>query len=180
MKSKSGLKVIIINGKPGVGKTLFEILCKDIVGHPYCKMRSTVDRVKEIAMQAGWDGQKTLASRKMLSDLKDIFTEYNDMPFNDIVAYMNNWESELQYYGVESRPHILFVDDREPEHIDRLKKALNAITVLIRRPGDEETETSNHADNNVFNYKYDWVINNDGDPYKLKEKAKVFLNSLFS
>ena len=180
MQSKSGLRVVIINGKPGVGKTLFEIFCKDIVGHPYCRMRSTVDRVKEIAAEAGWNGEKSLAARKMLSDLKDVFTTYNDMPFNDIIKYTKKWESELQYYGVENRPHILFVDDREPEHIERLKKALNATTILIRRPGDEKIETSNHADNDVFNYKYDWVINNDGDPEKLKEKAEVFLNSLFS
>lgn len=180
MEYKSGLRVVIINGRPGVGKTLFEIFCKEIIGHPYCKMRSTIDKVKEIAMQAGWDGDKSLAARKMLSDLKAIFTAYNDMPFNDIVKYVKSWELELQYYGVENRQHILFVDDREPEHIERLKKALDATTVLIRRPGDEEIETSNSSDGNVFNYKYDWVINNDGNPEKLKEKAEVFLNSLFS
>ena len=86
----------------------------------------------------------------------------------------------MAYYNVGDHPHILFVDDREPEHIEKLKNKLNATTLLIRRPGDEEVETSNHADENVFNYEYDWTVNNDGDLTELYEEAKRFVNSLFS
>jgi dephospho-CoA kinase len=176
----SGLRVVIVNGKPGVGKTTFENLCARVVGNAYCNKRSTVDKIKEIAANAGWDGVKDAAARKMLSDLKDIFTEYNDMPFNDILKFLDEWEAELVYYNVSHHPHILFVDDREPEHIDRLKKALKATTLLIRRPDVEEEETSNHADENVFEYKYDWVINNNSDLTELYEEAKRFVNSIFS
>ena len=150
----SGLKVVIVNGKPGVGKTLVEQLAADILGQVFCEQRSTVDKVKEIAYEIGWDGVKNLRSRKLLSDLKDICTEYNDMPVNDILNYLKQWENDLRYYGVENHPHVFFIDDREPEHIERLKGLLDATTLLIRRPGDEETETSNHADKNVFNYDY--------------------------
>lgn len=176
----NGLRVVIVNGRPGVGKTTFENLCARVVGNAFCNRRSTVDKVKEIAAIAGWDGVKDAAARKMLSNLKDIFTEYNDMPFNDIINYLDKWESELRYYNVGHHPHILFVDDREPEHIDRLKKALNATTLLIRRPDVEEEETSNHADENVFEYEYDWVINNNSDLTELYEEAKRFVNSIFS
>ena len=180
MKFSTGLRVVIVNGKPGVGKTTFENCCEEILGHAYCERRSTVDKVKEIAMEAGWRGEKDLKARKMLSDLKDIFTEYNDMPLNDIIKYLCGWESDLAYYEVGNHSHILFVDDREPEHIDRLKRTLHAVTVLVRRPGDEEVETSNHADENVFNYEYDWVINNDGDLKNLQLEAQQFVNWLFS
>ena len=93
------------------------------------------------------------------------------MPMNDIITYLKGWEDDLAYYGVGSHPHILFVDDREPEHIEKLKSILNATTLLIRRPGDEEVETSNHADEKVFEYEYDWTINNDGDLDLLNVKA---------
>jgi tRNA uridine 5-carbamoylmethylation protein Kti12 len=175
-----GLRVVIVNGKPGAGKTTFENLCKDIIGRAFVDGRSTVDRVKEIAAEIGWHGVKDLKSRKLLSDLKDIFTEYNDLPFKDVCQHLRHWEEVLIYYGVANHPHIFFIDDREPEHISRLKKELNAVTVLIRRPGDEDTETSNHADQKVFEYEYDYVINNDGTLDDLQESAERFINSLFS
>lgn len=180
MKFGTGLRVVIINGKPGVGKTTFEDICAEIIGHAYCNKRSTVDKIKEIAKEGGWDGVKDAAGRKLLSDLKDIFTEYNNMPMNDILLYLKGWEDDLAYYNVGDHPHILFVDDREPEHIEKLKNKLNAITVLIRRPGDEEIETSNHADENVFEYDYDYYIDNDKDLDRLKQMATIFVNSLFS
>ncbi len=176
----SSLKVVIVNGKPGVGKTLVEQLAAEILGQAFCEQRSTVDKVKEIAYEIGWDGIKNLKSRKLLSDLKDICTEYNDMPVNDILNYLKQWENDLRYYGVENLPHVFFIDDREPEHIERLKGLLDATTLLIRRPGDEETEISNHADKNVFNYDYDWVINNNGTINDLRGEVERFINWLFS
>ena len=122
MKTSSGLRVVIVNGKPRCGKTTFENCCETILGSAYCKRRSTVDKVKEIAFEGGWDGEKTLEARKFLSDLKDLFTKFNDMPMNDIVTYLKGWEDDLKYFHVGNNPHVLFVDDREPEHIDRLKK----------------------------------------------------------
>lgn len=176
----SGLRVVIVNGKPGVGKTTFEKLARGILGDAFCESRSTVDKVKELAVEIGWKGEKDLKTRKLLSDLKDICTEYNDMPVTDIIKYLNIWESDLKYYNVSGRPHVFFIDDREPEHIQRLKEKLNAVTVLIRRPGDEDIETSNHADKNVFNYNYDWVINNNGSLGDLEEETERFINWLFS
>lgn len=176
----SGLRIVIVNGKPGVGKTTFENLCKDIIGRAFVDGRSTVDKVKEIAAMGGWNGIKDLKSRELLSNLKDIFTKYNDMPFNDVCRSLQLWEDQLAYYQAGSHPHIFFIDDREPEHIQRLKEKLDAVTVLIRRPGDEDIETSNHADKNVFNYNYDWVINNNGSLGDLEEETERFINWLFS
>ena len=176
----SGLRVVIVNGKPGVGKTTFENLCKDIIGRAFVEQRSTVDKVKEIAAVGGWNGIKDLKSRELLSNLKDIFTKYNDMPFNDVCRSLQLWEDQLAYYQAGSHPHVFFIDDREPEHIQRLKEKLDAVTVLIRRPGDEDIETSNHADKNVFNYNYDWVINNDGSLRDLEEETERFINWIFS
>lgn len=176
----TGLRVVIVNGRPGVGKTTFEDECTKILGDAYCRKRSTVDKIKEIAKEGGWDGTKTLSARKLLSDLKDIFTKYNNMPFNDIITYLKGWEDDLAYYGVGGQPHILFVDDREPEHIEKLKQELNGITVLIRRSGDDEITFSNHADEKVFEYKYDYIIENNGDLQHLANEADSFINWIFS
>ena len=54
-----GLRVVIVNGKPGVGKTFFQEICKDILRPAFCEQRSTVDKIKEIAKMGGWDGEKT-------------------------------------------------------------------------------------------------------------------------
>ncbi|MBQ5474748.1 MAG: hypothetical protein IIT65_08585 [Lachnospiraceae bacterium] len=176
MEYTKGLRVVLVNGRQQSGKTTFENICRRLLGNDFCACRSTVDKVKEIAQMGGWDGKKTPAARKLLSDLKDIFTEYNDMPAEDIKAHLRAWDNEFQYYDIGNRLHVFFIDDREPEHIDRLKKELNAITLLIRRPGDEDSETSNHADQNVFEYEYDYTIWNNGDLKDLEYKAKKFID----
>lgn len=146
----------------------------------YCQIHSTIDLVKEIAtIYAGWNGQKDLKSRKFLSDLKDLLTQFNDIPFKDIVRFRNVWEDELDMYGVKGHSHILFVDSREPDEIMRFKRELGAITVLIRRAGAEMEKTSNHADANVLNCEYDYEIDNNGDLEELRVKADKFLDLIF-
>ena len=175
----TGLKIVIVNGAPGSGKTSFENFCQDIMGD-YCQIRSTVDLVKEIAsIYAQWNGKKDLKSRKFLSDLKDLLTNFNDIPFKDIVRFRDVWEDELGMYGVQEHPHILFVDSREPEEIARFEKELGAISVLIRRQEAEMEVTSNHADAEVLNYKYTYEIKNDGNLDDLRAKAEEFLDLIF-
>jgi len=81
--------------------------------------------------------------------------------------------------GFSNHPHILFVDAREPEGIQRLKDKLDAVTLLIRRTVAEDNIQSNHADQNVLNYRYDYVINNDGTIDELAQKANDFISELF-
>lgn len=175
----TGLKIVIVNGAPGSGKTTFENFCQEIMDD-YCQMRSTVDLVKEIALfYTGWNGEKDLKSRKFLSDLKDLLTEFNDVPFNDIVRFKNVWEDELEMYNIKDHSHILLVDSREPEEIMRFKRELGAVTVLIRRASAEMAETSNHADANVLNCDYDYEIDNNGSLDELRAKAVEFLDLIF-
>lgn len=174
----SNLKVVIVNGMPGCGKTTFENFCKEKMG-VYCEIISTIDIIKKMARIGGWNGEKDLKSRKLLSDLKDLWTQYNDLSFNTIKKYIDIWESDLQLYNVQKQPHILFVDSREPEEIQRFKDELGAITVLIRRPEVENKTQSNHADANVFNFAYDYYILNEYTEEDLKESAISFLDLIF-
>lgn len=127
-----------------------------------------VDFVKEVAFFCGWDGEKTLENRRFLSDLKDLLTKWDDIPYKMIIERIKSLPTAQDW--------LVFVDCREPAEIQKLKEGLNATTLLIRRPGDDETETSNHADAGVFNYEYDLTIENNSDIMDLAKKAKDFIN----
>lgn len=176
--TENQLRIVIVNGMPGSGKTTFENFCKEYLG-AYCEIISTIDVIKEMARFGGWNGEKDSKSRKLLSDLKDLWTNYNDLSFNTVKKFINTWEQELKDFHVETKPHVLFVDSREPEEIARFKSELDAITVLIRRPEVENKEQSNHADANVFNFKYDYYIFNEYTEEDLKEAAIDFLDLIF-
>ena len=175
----SNLKVLAINGAPGSGKTTFENMIKARMG-AYYRSRSTIDRVKEIAAECGWDGTKTLENRKFLSDLKDLLTSYNDGPMQDIKRCIDDFEEELRLYHVEGQPHIFVSDVREPAGLQRFKDEYDAITILIRRAAAEEVETSNHADAEVLHFDYDYIINNNSTLDTLQQIAYDFVDLIFS
>ena len=173
-------KIICVNGPPESGKSTFENMCEKILTPRYCRIHSTIDEVKRIAKECGWDGEKTPKSRKFLSDLKDLLTEYNDTPFRDVVECAEAFEACLILDESEQNPHILFVDVREPPEIQRFKDELGAKSLLIWRPGHESGEILNHADKNVFNFKYDYEICNDGDLEQLESLAANFVSTLLT
>ena len=152
-------QVFIINGSGGCGKDTFVSLVADIA---YTTNFSSVDKIKEIARSAGWDGGKTERDRKFLSDLKLLCTDYNDLPLNSM---KDKYEEFLN-----SDSNFLFLHIREPEEIEKAKKIFNAKTILIKRDSVKHI-TSNMADANVFNYDYDIVINNDQGIEELMDKA---------
>ena len=158
-------QVIIINGSGGCGKSTFVKLC-----HEICKQVveiSTVDYVKEKAYELGWDGVKDDKGSKLLSDLKDLLTAYGDIPFKKIQEAVSNMSNK-----------IIFINSREPEEIERLKQEFNAITLLIKNPKVPKV-TTNHADANVENYEYDYIIENDCSLNEYKKIAFGFLMNLY-
>ena len=176
------VKVVIVNGVPGSGKTKFQEICDNIC-EPFRKFPgfkenhmlatdslSTVAFVKYLATLSGWNGEKTLKNRKFLCDLKALLTEWDNVPYKKIKRWVNSRAS-----GNEFVDWILFVDCREPAEIQKLKEGLNATTVLIRRESVENNETSNASDVNVFDYNYDLTIWNNSDIIELENEAKKFI-----
>lgn len=173
------IKVVLVNGRPSVGKSEFEKLCEKQCNiftrtEGFIKGRnllidisSTIDLIKDIATQCGWDGTKTPKNRKFLSDLKDLLTQWNDVSLKYIVSTISKLSSRYDW--------IVFVDCREPQEIQRMKEKFNATTLLIRRESVENSEPSNHADANVFNYNYDLTIWNNSDIASLEHEAKKFI-----
>lgn len=161
-------KIFILNGSGGVGKDTFV----DLVSHYIPTIHfSSVTKVKEIAKAIGWDGGKTEKDRKFLSDLKLLCTEYNNMPFNSMKEKVSEF--------INGDANALFIDIREPNEIEIAKQAFNAETVLVKRDSVMHI-TSNMADKNVYNYQYDYVIENNGDFADLNDAAKMFVNKVFS
>ena len=171
------MKIFVINGAPRAGKDTFVLNCQELIGKNRCLNVSTVDFVKEIALKAGWDGKKTPEARKFLSDLKDIMTEYGDIPFQKIKGAVSSFRWTLEEYATDwyAENSLIFIHCREPKEIARFEEELGAQSLLIRRPDIEKVEQSNHADAEVLNYNYTYTIYNDGTLDELKQKAIDFV-----
>lgn len=159
-------KVVIINGKGGVGK---DTLC-EFIGKKY-KIRnvSSITPIKEIGKQYGWDGGKSEKDRRFLSDLKQAFIEYNDLPTN----YLLGQYVEFMMTQDES---IMFVHIREPEEIQKFKDRINGncYTILIHRDAVEKTY-GNDSDDRVNDYHYDMDFYNNAS---IEESGESFMSSL--
>lgn len=168
-------QVLIINGSGGTGKDTFvdlvTIELNDITKKFHTVTNfSSVDKVKEIAKEIGWNGKKSEKDRKFLSDLKILTSQYCDMPFQSMREKVNEFKADKDKI-------FMFLHIREPEEIERAVNAFNAKTILIRRNSVRHI-TSNMADENVFNYNYDFIIDNDGSIEELKDKAKEFIKKV--
>lgn len=163
-------QVFIINGRGGVGKdTICDCLAK------YCRVRniSSITPIVEIARFAGWTGEKTLAARKLLSQLKEVFTEYNDLSFR---YCMEQYEQFCQ--GEEE---VLFIHVREPEEIQRLQAAIgkeHCRTLLIRRADKDATTYGNRSDDEVEQLAYDLYFQNEPPLETLPERVWKFFQDL--
>lgn len=157
--------MIITNGSGCCGKDTFaNILSKYFNTYKY----SSIDKVKELAKIIGWNGDKTEKDRKFLSDLKLLTTQYNDMPFKDLCSIVDDFNCGM----LDAK--LLLIDIREPEEIEKAKLKFKAITVLVKNDNVKHIK-SNIADKNVFNYKYDYVIDNSGTIKELENKTKEFV-----
>lgn len=167
-------KIILINGFPQSGKDAFcnLLFLSDLEKDYNIKFTSisTVDFVKEIAEKCGWDGEKNLKNRKFLSDLKDLLTEWNDIPIKSIKKKI-----EVAKCLHKHKINIFFVHTREPEEIERLRNEWDAKSLLIRRASVENNEQSNHADSNVLDCTYDYIIDNNGTLEDLEKSAETFI-----
>lgn len=170
------MKYFIINGRPRSGKDTFVNFCLEELG-AFGKLISTVDFVKEIAARCGWDKTKTPKNRKFLSDLKDLLTNWGDVPYKKTLQEIDMFKFDLDYWDVSDKG-VVFIMCREPKEIERFERELNAKSVLIQRASVEFEQQSNHADSEVLNHKYDYIIENNGTIDELKEKAKGFLKNL--
>lgn len=164
-------KIIILNGKGGVGK---DTLCKIAAKHYKTDMVSSIDPIKRIAEQIGWDGVKDSKSRRFLSELKRLCAEFNDFPTQYLMQETKKF--------FESEKVLLFVQIREPSEIDKFKSAvkgrfgITCHTLLIEQSHGRSI-WENESDDNVTNYNYDYRYVNDSPLEQTEDCFIAFLSS---
>lgn len=159
--------VFVLNGNGRAGKGTFAEYLDKYIPTYNC---SIADLPKKAAMILGWDGvSKTEKDRKFLSDILDLATEYNDSPFEYCVSMIEQF-SKVNY-------EVLLIDMRDPKDIRRAVESYGVKTILVRNPRNSKIE-SNHADANVEEYDYDYIIENDGTLEQLEKVARLFANEI--
>lgn len=162
------MKVVLVNGTAGAGKDSFTSLCSQ---YGACTSVSTVDWVRTVAAFIGWDGRsKTPADRRLLSDLKDAAARWNDVPYQKIKAIIKLAKKA----GVVD---AIFVMCREPDEIQRFVDEFGAVTIRVERK-ESEMPASNHADAEVYDYFYDYIIDNNGSLEDFDAAAETFMKIL--
>lgn len=160
-------RVIVINGMPRSGKDTFVSFASK---YATTTNFSSVDFVKDVARFAGWNGEKDPKSRLFLSELKELLTEYDDIPYKKIAE-------EIHWFKNQPEQELLFIHIREPGEIARIVRDFGAITVLVKRANNQQI-VSNDSDKYTESYNYDFVLNNDSDLDALDAKARGFVNYL--
>lgn len=161
--------IIIINGRGGCGKDTLIKFFKDEVHNPNYESIvwniSSIDPIKEIAAKYGYEeSNKDGKSRKFLSDLKNIFVNWNDLPNQYLLSKTSMFLDRSDRY--------MFVHIRERTEIEKYKRALLDMmksrdtdivvkTLLVKSNSTDEKAYGNTSDDEVESYKYDLVYENN-------------------
>ncbi len=160
-------KIYIVNGQGGSGKGTFVNFIKDYYNNIHFHYYSIIDPVKDLAKVIGWSGDKTDKDRLFLYNLKTLLDNYNNFSFSRIVNKTAGIIDNEKNYS------IIFIDMREKKDIDRFKEIYNYTKTILIKRGDYR-ECGNMADDEVFDYDYDIVVENNGTIEDLKDKALEF------
>ena len=75
MDNRASKRIVIINGKGTSGKDTFaNIVNKSAPTENYL----SIDLIRKVATQLGYNGGKTMKDRNFLSDMKVLASEYNE------------------------------------------------------------------------------------------------------
>ena len=164
-------KIFITNGSGTAGKDSF---AKAVGKYTSVYKYSSIDLIKDMLETVGVQrAPKTEEKRRLYSDIKDILTGYDDIPLKDVTAAVMDFKNG----SVDA--DVMFIDIREPNEIARAAKDFGAKTILIRNPNASKIE-GNHADRDVENYDYDYIIENDGTLEQLEKLAKLFAQRIIN
>ncbi len=178
--------VIIVNGFPRSGKDTF---C-EFAEEKYRTINySTVDTTKRIALEMGWDGEKTQRNRDMLSALKDFLTKWFDGPFLEMVDLIEGYsafnEEMMDDKKYDMLYDFIFIHSREPEEIKRVVefcelRDVDCRTLLIMREEVDGISHANHADANVQNMIYNIYLGNNGTLEDFRSNTHSLLDLILS
>lgn len=176
------IKVVIINGLATVGKSTFckdcEVFCNDNTLDTVAYELSTVDFVKKIAKEIGWNGVKDERGRQFLHELKMAMTRYDDIPNKKVVERMQEIIDHNPTFN-----HIFFINARESKDIKALRSYIqtnymwDVKTLLLKNDNMPVKEVPELVED-IFNLDYDYTIYNTGSLNELYKKAGDFILNL--
>ncbi len=160
-------KIIIINGIGGSGKDTF---INYVSQFKKVKNYSTITKVKQIAKEIGWNGEKKQRDRLFLYNLKKLITEYNDYFYNET-------QEEITKF-LKSDEEIMFIHIKEIANIEKLLKntSVKIKTLLIKRK-NYFPQAFHQVEKEVSHYNYDYVIYNESFQ-QLANEAQNFIRKL--
>ena len=94
-----------------------------------------------------------------------------------IVLPKDTIEEKVSEFLKDEIHKVMLIDIREPKEIERAKNTFNAETILIEN-NRVDVITSNDGDAGVFDYAYDYVIENEGTLEDFKENINVFVDEV--
>ncbi|MCL2439357.1 MAG: Mrp/NBP35 family ATP-binding protein [Alphaproteobacteria bacterium] len=152
--------IMVMNGKGGVGK---DSVCAVLAKHFKTQNDSSVDPFREITRAWGWDGKtRDNKWRKLMVDLKQLAIDYSDFPANYIMGKIREFmasDKQVFFTHIREAAEIeKFISRAKAEFGDRARVR----SVLVRRGAIEGKVFGNAADDNVNEYAYDWIYDNDG------------------
>jgi hypothetical protein len=127
--------------------------------------RKEMLELKNVSYQV--QDEKSEKARLFLARLKFDSSDYNDQPYTYMAQRIREFNSS-EYY------QLMFIHIREPQEIERVKNDFNCKTILVKNIHVEDIK-SNDADANVYNYQYDYTIENNGDLDSLMLSAHKFV-----
>jgi hypothetical protein len=185
---KTRTKVVIINGTPQSGKDTLVNLATD-----YCNVNecanilnlSSVDPIKSVLAQFGWDGEKTDEIRDIMAGIKKLWVVAQNGP---TMFLMNNiLQFHMSHVGEDN---IVFCHIREPEEINKLKSIITGMdvvgidvtTLFIIRDNQPISSITRYSDDPIVisQYSYDNIILNNSDLVEYDYKVCNFIDKLLN
>jgi len=171
------LKIVVLNGYSRSGKDTFvKIVSKQF----NCINHSSIDKVKYIAKQMGWDGIKNEKNRQMLSELKQFYVKWFDGPYKDIIKLINDTIQKNIQYPFD-KIYFIFIHIREPEEIQRIKnycennKLLKFYSIFVQC---DESEKNHKSDSMVENFDYDFICENNSTLQIFEKNINTILSKI--
>jgi hypothetical protein len=178
MKMKKA--IVVINGKGGIGKdTLIDVLAK--TGKYYVNSASSIEPIKRMCNYLNIKGEKNLAYRQLLSEVKESVDTYYE--HENGISYTNQYllsAVRLWLTGCELREDtemdgVMFVHIREGKNIKKFFEAVKGLDgtaaeqmkdvvmfSLLVYSSERSLDTyGNASDDNVDDFDYDYTFKND-------------------
>ena len=162
-------KIIVINGKGGIGKdTLIEALADAAPHYIHVSNISSITPIVNLVKKTEvlTDAEKDLPYRKLLSDMKQAVDSYycEKKGISYTQKYLSDmvmqWE-HLCEFGKASH-HVIFVHIREPEAIFDFLSHFPTATTLVVDSEREKDSYGNDSDDHVYDFSYDYIFEANG------------------